>query len=108
MTVRFRPYDPNRRFVWPIGGRRRLGRRRWLALHSRTPDWRALFERALALMLLEATGRAWEIELSAGAGRLRWRGGSRWSIIDVDLTGMREAKRAVVATALLKAARYSR
>lgn len=108
MSVRFRPYDPNRRLVWPLGGRARVGRVRWLALHGCPPDWGGLFLRALDLMLIEATRRSSDLDLAARAGTIRWRSGGRWSIIDVDLVPMKEAKRTVVLTALLKAARYSR
>lgn len=108
MSVRFRPYDPNRRFVWPLDRGARIGRVRWLALHRRPPDWGALFLRALDLMLIDATGGSSDLDLAGLAGRIRWRSGGRWSIIDLDLVPMKEAKRTVVLIALLKAARYSR
>jgi hypothetical protein len=109
MSIRFRPYDPDRRFVWPLfpsGGR---GRRRWLALHRQPPRWERLFARALDLMMIAAErDGADALVLGLAAGRLGWRQGSWWTLITADLGGMSERKRAVVATALLKAARYTR
>jgi hypothetical protein len=108
MSIRFRPYDPNRRFVWPLGRSAGIGRARWLALHRRPPDWGGLFLRALDLMLIDATRESSDLDLAGRSGRITWRSGRRWSIIDLDMVPMKEAKRIVVLTALLKAARYSR
>jgi hypothetical protein len=122
MSVRFRPYDPDRRLIWPVPfvvtG---MHRGRWLSLHAAAPDWKALFIRALDLMLIPATDadRGGEASRSAdrndgilvignGLGRVRWRRRSAWTIIDLDLNGMSGKKQAVVKAALLKAARYAR
>ena len=108
MTVRFRPYDPDRRFVWPLLAPPSTTRRRWLALHRTPPDWSVLFGRALDLMMIDARpDGACGVIIGGGTSRLRWRQGRTWTIIDLELEGMGGAKRAVVRTALLKAARYA-
>jgi hypothetical protein len=108
MSVRFRPYDPERRFVWPvpIAGGGSAGR--WVAIHRAPPDWKALFTQALDLMMIDARSPDTSVlAIGDGSGRLCWRGPSSWTIIDVDLRGMSEKKQAVVKAALLKAARYA-
>jgi hypothetical protein len=109
MSVRFRPYDPERRFVCPLpfaGGRTRA---RWLSLHVEPPDWIALFSRACDLMLIEvkACGPC-DLTVGNNAGHLCWRQTLGWTIIELELAGMSEKKQTVVRTALLKAARYTR
>jgi hypothetical protein len=107
MPIRFRPWDPRRRFVCPVPGRIR---RRWIALHGAPPDWAELFTRALDLMMIEAApagGGLSGLCLGGNAGQVRWRGARRWTVIDVELTGFSERKRALVVAALVKAARYS-
>ena len=108
MSIRFRPYDPQRRFVCPLTwpGRAPM-KSRWLSLHSRSPDWSSLFGRALDLMLLDATPLDCCVTIGNNLGAISWRGKPAWTIIDVELSGMSPKKQAVVAIALLKAARYS-
>jgi hypothetical protein len=107
MSVRFRPYDPNRRFVWAVPFTAGREQTRWWSLHAASPDWRALFSRALDLMMIPAIGEGDAIAIGSGTGRVSWRGTPRWTRIDVDLQGMSEKKQAVVKAALLKAARYA-
>ena len=59
-------------------------------------------------MLIDAARGSSDLDLAGQAGRIGWRSGGAWSIIDLDLVSMKQAKRTVVLTALLKAARYSR
>ena len=108
MSVRFRPYDPERRFVWPVSFSGGAGEVRWLAIHMAPPDWKMLFARALDLMMIAAVGADGGLLVGDQAGRIGWRGPSSWTVIDVDLGGMNPKKQAVVKAALLKAARYAR
>jgi hypothetical protein len=109
MSVRFRPYDPDRRFVWPVPFAGGSPRARWLALHRQPPDWLALFSRAFDLMMVEvkANGLS-DLVVGNSAGHLCWRQGRGWTVVDLDLRGMSKKKQTVVRTALLKAARYTR
>jgi hypothetical protein len=108
MSVRFRPYDPERRFVWPVPFGRAPSEARWLAIHTAPPDWKTLFARALDLMMIAAVVTGGALVVGDEAGRICWRGPSSWTVIDVDLGGMSAKKQAVVKAALLKAARYAR
>ena len=108
MSVRFRPYDPDRRFVWPIPFGTGADRGKWVAVHGSPPDWKTLFTRALDLMLIDVVYREETLVVGDRLGRVTWRAGSGWTLIDVELAGMSEKKQAVVKAALLKAARYAR
>lgn len=108
MPVRFRPWDPSRRFLCPLPtlGPSRT-RWRWIALHGEPPSWRVLFGRALALLGVEAAPVPDGLAIASGAGRIAWRGGRRWTLVTLELTGFSARKRALVATALVKVARNS-
>jgi hypothetical protein len=109
MPVRFRPWDPRRRFVCPVpASRRGLPLRRvWIAVHAAPPDWGPLFARALELMVVGASREADALAIEAGAGRLAWRGGARVTVVTLELSGFSPRKRALVAAAIAKAARYA-
>jgi hypothetical protein len=108
MPVRFRPWDPGRRFLCPLPARGPSHTRwRWIALHREPPPWRDLFGRALALLGVGAVPVPGGLAIGSGAGRIAWRGSRRWSVVTLELTGFSARKRALVAAALVKVARYS-
>jgi hypothetical protein len=110
MPVRFRPWDPTRRFVCPVPTWRGAGlplRRMWAAVHAAPPDWGTLFQRALDLMLVEASAEHDGLRIEVDAGRVAWRSRARLTLVTLELSGFSPRKRALIAATIVKAARYS-
>jgi len=83
------------------------GDERWWALCRAQHDWRRILLDPLTLVGLDPRidgPRA----LVCRIGRVEWTEARRWATIDLRLDGGSVTKRRLVATALLKAARYGR
>jgi hypothetical protein len=108
MAIRFRPWDSRRRFVCriPASLASEPFRRRWIALHAAAPAWAGLFGRALELMLVDTSADGAGLGIGKADGRVTWRPGTRWTVFALELTGYSSRKRALIAAALAKAARY--
>lgn len=108
MPVRFRPWDPRRRFVCPLPASRQGApfRRVWISMHAAPPDWGALFARGLDLMLVETSSDGAALVIEGAVGRVAWSAGQRCTRIALELSGFSPRKRALVAAAIAKAARY--
>jgi hypothetical protein len=73
-----------------------ISQHRWLAVHYSTHPWDQIFAKAIAIL-----------DLTAAPGLdLHWTVQRYWTKIDVRLTQGSLRKRQLIATALLKAARY--
>jgi hypothetical protein len=87
--------------------RRSAGDETWWSPHFTIPGWAEILGRQLGLLGLppaaEAAGR-----LTIRLGEINWIAASYWSIITLRLHAGSDVKRRLVATALLKAARYAR
>jgi hypothetical protein len=103
------------RLVVPLP--RRGGEVRWLALHRRPVPWDALFTPVLGLLgvrscflhgcLLFSTQPCKKQDLTPEEGRISWTRGPFWTTIRVQLPPCSAKKAALIASALLKAARYA-
>ena len=76
----------------------------WRALHVRPIAWADVFGPALAL--LGFTTAAVEGALRFDGGSVRWTKGPFWTTIRLELPACSPKKEALLAAALLKAARY--
>lgn len=95
MSIRL--YHRGARFVLPLARRDDdVSERRWLALHLRRHDWAAIF--AVALRTLDLAG--------APGVELEWTAHRCWTTIRLRLSEGSLRKRQLIASALLKAARY--
>jgi hypothetical protein len=87
--------------------RRSAGDETWWSPHFTLPRWAEILGRQLELLGLppaaDASGR-----LMTRLGEISWIAASHWSIITLRLHAGSDVKRRLVATALLKAARYAR
>jgi hypothetical protein len=102
MSVRL--WHAGARFVWVVA-RRAPGEETWVS-PGRPPEWWPVFEPQLAALGLspeaDAAGAACRL------GRLEWTSATYWSTITLRFDAGSTTKRALVAQALLKAARYAR
>ena len=83
------------------------GNERWWAICRPRHDWLTILSGPLALVGLEPRV-AGPSSLLCRIGRVEWTETRRWATIDLHLNGGSATKRQLVATALLKAARYGR
>jgi|SRR5450432_2062701 hypothetical protein len=107
--IRLRIFHPGRR-VW------RLGRRyeseslmeTWISLRLNPPDWEKIFSSTLDLIWLPNTPQAGRIQLSDQHGFIAWHEGRWLTKIGIRIQGFSAPKKSLIATALLKAARFYR
>jgi hypothetical protein len=82
-------------------------RERWLSVHLTSHPWRRILETALGRLDLPASGSEPAPDTLAFAlGELRWTGGRYWTTISLALNRAPLRKRQLIASALLRAARY--
>ena len=104
MSVRL--FHKGARFVLVIR-RAAPGCERWWALCLTRHDWRDILLAPLVLIGLNPRPDG-PSSLVCRIGRVEWTEARRWATIDLRLDGGSVMKRQLVATALLKAARYGR
>src|ERR1700722_7633654 len=113
MSVRFRPIDWRRTWVIQIhsSSRDQSSSYVWLAIHNRKRDWAAVFCSALNLLMetpdVPGDVQPQEVRFPEGAGRITWQRTWFWIIIRLQLNSFSPKKRALIAAALLKSARYT-
>jgi hypothetical protein len=83
------------------------GHERWWSPCWSPHDWRTILHGPLALVGLDPRPDG-SSSLICRIGRVEWTHARRWARIDLRLEGGSVTKRQLVATALLKAARYGR
>lgn len=83
----------------------RGGSTTWYALHRRPVDWSRVFVPALRLLGYRPVPAPAEVRF--GDGALRWTAGPLWTTIRLQLPPCPERKAALLASGLLKAARYA-
>jgi hypothetical protein len=109
MSVRFRPIDWRRTWVVQINSSSGdpSSSYIWLAIHNRKRDWAAVFCSALKLLMETPDVQPQEVRFAEGASRITWQRTWFWTIIRLQLNSFSPKKRALIAAALLKAARYT-
>jgi hypothetical protein len=121
MSVRFRPIDWRRTWVVQINSSSadQSSSYIWLAIQNRKRDWAAVFSSALNLLMetpevtrdvppdVPRDVQPQEVRFAEGAGRITWQRTWFWIIIRLQLNSFSPKKRALIAAALLKSARYT-
>jgi hypothetical protein len=79
---------------------------RWVSFRRVTPNWEKIFSSTLDLIWLPNTPHPGRIQLSDERGFITWHEGRWVTTIIVRLEGFSVAKQSLVATTLLKAARF--
>jgi hypothetical protein len=79
---------------------------RWLSLRRVPHDWNFIFRRALDLIWLPNLSHPGRIELAGQHGTITWQERRFTTKLEVCIEGFSAPKRALVATTLLKAARF--
>lgn len=104
--IRLRFLHPGR-YVWRVSRRRDDAlEERWVSFRRVPPDWEEIFSSTLDLIWLPNTPQPGSIQLSDERGFIMWHE-SRWMTwITIRLQGFSAAKQSLVATTLLKAARF--
>ena len=104
--IRLRCLHPGRH-VWRLW--RRSGHaveETWISLRRIPPDWQKIFSSTLDLIWLPNTPQPGYIQLNDHHGFITWHESGRMTRITVRLEGFSAAKQSLIATALLKAARF--
>jgi hypothetical protein len=105
--IRLRIFHPGRQ-VWRVRKRYEgeILMESWISFRSRPPDWEKIFASTLDLIWLPNTPQAARIQLSDRHGFIAWHE-SRWiTKISIRIEGFSAPKKSLIATALLKAARF--
>ena len=108
MSIRIRIIDLRRTFIAHVYARDtdRRSRQIWIAIHPRERDWAVVFCNALDLLMETSKVDRQRISFAEGAGQIAWQRTAFWTIIRLDMSAFSETKRHLLATALLKSARY--
>jgi hypothetical protein len=80
---------------------------KWLSLRRVSPDWNLIFRRALDLIWLPNVSHSGTIHLEGEHGSITWQERKFCTELRVRIEGFSPQKRALVATTLLKAARFN-
>lgn len=104
--IRLRLLHPGRH-VWRLWRRHDDGvEERWVSVRRTPPHWEKIFGSTLDLIWLPNTRQPGSIQLSDERGFIIWHE-SRWlTRITIRLQGFSARKQSLVATTLLKAARF--
>jgi hypothetical protein len=104
--IRLRFLHPGRH-VWRVWRRRGHAlEERWVSFRGVPPHWEKIFGSTLDLIWLSNTPKPGRIQLNDERGFISWHE-SRWvTRITIRLQGFSAAKQSLVATTLLKAARF--
>jgi hypothetical protein len=104
--IRLRFLHPGR-YVWRVSRRRDDAvEESWVSFRRVPPHWENIFSSTLDLIWLANTPQPGRIQLSDERGFITWHE-SRWvTRITLRLKGFSAAKQSLVATTLLKAARF--
>lgn len=86
--------------------RERAGVESWWSPHFGPREWAPILRAQLELLALSPNAES-DASLACRLGRIKWTIGRYWSKISVRLERGSEAKRTIVAAALLKGARYA-
>lgn len=106
--IRLRLLHPGRR-VWRLRKRHQDGTlvETWISLRLKAPHWERIFSSTLDLIWLPSTCQAGRIQMTEQHGFIAWREG-RWTTkFSVRIDGFSTPKEALIAGALLKAARFN-
>jgi hypothetical protein len=95
------------RHVWRVSSRRDGALEEgWISLRRVPPNWEKIFSSTLDLIWLPNTPQPGLIQLNDDQGLITWNEG-RWTTrITIRLQGFSARKQSLVATTLLKAARF--
>jgi hypothetical protein len=104
MSVRL--FHRGARFVFVVR-RRAAGCERWWSPCREPHDWGTILQGPLALVGLSPQLDG-PFSITCRIGRVAWTQSRHWATIDVEFDRGSVTKRRLVATALLKAARYGR
>jgi hypothetical protein len=105
--IRLRIFHPGRH-VWRLG-KRRSGNaleETWISIRRVPADWENILASALDLIWLQNTRQPGHIELNNQHGFIQWHESGRMTKIRVRLENFSPEKQSLIATALLKAARF--
>lgn len=104
--IRLRFFHPGRR-VWRVSRRSDDAlEERWVAFRRVPPHWEKIFSSTLDLIWFSHTVQPGHIQLNEQRGFITWLD-CRWlTRITIRLQGFSAAKQSLVATTLLKAARF--
>jgi hypothetical protein len=104
--IRLRFFHPGRR-VWRVSRRRDEAlEESWVAFRRVPPHWEKIFSSTLDLIWLSHTPQPGHIQLNDERGFITWHE-CRWvTRITIRLQGFSAAKQSLVASTLLKAARF--
>jgi hypothetical protein len=80
---------------------------KWLALRRVAPDWNLIFRQALDLIWLPSVSYPGRIDFESQHGSITWQERRFSTRLNVCIQGFSFQKRALVATTLLKAARFN-
>lgn len=106
--ITLRIFHPGRR-VWRISRKEDASSlsEKWLSLRRVPPDWNLIFQRTLDLIWLPNVSHSGTINLEGQHGAITWQERKFCTELHVRLEGFSPQKRALVATTLLKAARFN-
>jgi hypothetical protein len=104
--IRLRFFHPGRR-VWQVSSQRDNAlEESWISFRRVPPNWEKIFSSTLDLIWLPNTPQPGRIQLNDEHGLIIWNE-RRWTTrITIRLQGFSAPKQSLVATTLLKAARF--
>jgi hypothetical protein len=107
-VITLRIFDPGRH-VWRISRKEDTNSlsEKWFSPRRVPPDWNLIFRRALDLIWLPNVSHSGRIDLDGQHGAITWQERKFSTKLDVCIQGFSPQKRALVATTLLKAARFN-
>ena len=104
--IRLRVLHPGRH-VWRLWKLRdSVLEETWISLRRAPPNWEKIFTSTLDLIWLPNTAHSGRIQLSDQHGSIIWHEARRVTMITVRIEGFSIPKETLIATALLKAARF--
>lgn len=106
--ITLRIFHPGRH-VWRVSRKQDANsfNENWLSLRRVPPDWNLIFRRALDLIWLANVSGPGRIDLDGQHGSITWQERKFCTKLNVRIEGFSPQKRALVATTLLKAARFN-
>jgi hypothetical protein len=107
-VITLRIFHPGRH-VWRISRKEDMNslQEKWFSLRRGPPDWNLIFRRTLDLIWLANISHPGRIDLDGQHGWITWKERKFSTRLDVCIQGFSPRKRALVATTLLKAARFN-
>jgi hypothetical protein len=106
-VISLRIFHPGRH-VWRISQKEDTNSliEKWLSLRRVPHEWNLIFRRALDLIWLPNVSHPGRIDLEGQHGSITWQERKFTTTLEIHIEGFSPQKRALVATTLLKAARF--